>query len=55
MVTYLSCTKNYTDTQIFLLYSLHSDEKACFILLAEAILVEVSKEVGIMFALESWT
>lgn len=45
MVTYLSCTKNYTDTQIFLLYSLHSDEKACFMLLAEAILVEVSKEV----------
>ena len=33
------------DTQVFLLYSLHSDEKACLMLLAEAILVEVSKEV----------
>lgn len=36
--------KLYRYSNIFL-YSLHSDEKAWFMLLAEAILVEVSKEV----------
>lgn len=36
--------KLYRYSNIFL-YSLRSDEKACFMLLAEAILVEVSKEV----------